>query len=91
MAGIVDHNFPAFFAAAAILRKHGHTVVNPAEIPQPDSVDWSDFMRRDIPELCKCDTIFLLTGWHKLEFHIAQQLGMTVAFQTPYYTGDTEA
>lgn len=31
MRGIPEFNFPAFFAAAALLRAAGHTVFNPAE------------------------------------------------------------
>lgn len=31
MSGIKDFNFPAFNAAAAYLRSHGHEVFNPAE------------------------------------------------------------
>ena len=31
MSGIAEFNFPAFHAAAANLRQHGHEVFNPAE------------------------------------------------------------
>jgi len=31
MRGIPEFNFPAFYAAAAVLREQGHSVFNPAE------------------------------------------------------------
>lgn len=88
MSGIVDHNFPAFHAAAKRLRAKGFTVINPAEI-NADAVDvvrpWAWYMRRDIAELVKCHTIYLLPGWENskgamLERHIAERLGMHVIY-----------
>lgn len=88
MSGIIDHNFPAFHAAAKLLRSRGFTVINPAEI-NADAVDvvrpWDWYMRRDIAELVKCQTIYLLPGWEKskgatLERHIAERLGMHIIY-----------
>ena len=86
MTGIVDHNFPAFHAAAKKLRAQGYAVFNPAEI-NADAVDvirpWSWYMRKDLAELVKCEAIYLLPGWENskgatLEMHVAERLGMTI-------------
>jgi hypothetical protein len=83
MTGIPLFNFPAFNAAAAELRARGYEVINPAELDLADTAPmaWADYMRRDIPQLCRCDTIALLPGWEnskgaRLEAHIADELGM---------------
>ena len=85
MTGIKDYNFPAFHAAAERLRSCGFTVVNPAEITPEFGHPWSYYMRRDIPELVKCQTIYLLPGWENskgatLERHIAERLGMHIIY-----------
>src|SRR5579884_3312460 len=84
MTGLPDYNFPAFHAAAKVLRDEGYDVVNPAEIAmEGDCATWYDCMRRDIPELLKCDGVFVLPGWAeskgaRLEVLIAVKLGMWV-------------
>ena len=86
MTGIPEFNFPVFHALAATLRHEGFTVISPAEIDPDPSREWADCLRRDLPEMLKCDTIYLLKGWDKskgarLEHHIAEALGMTVIFE----------
>lgn len=88
MTGLPDFNFPEFNRVAKIMRDAGYTVSNPAEINANVGASWADCLRRDIPELLKCEGIYLLTGWHnskgaKLEYHITQQLGMQIEFQSP--------
>lgn len=70
MTGYVDHNFPAFHAAADHLRGKGYEVVNPAEMDDPSATHeelaaiphwW--YLRRDIRALMDCDAIYLLPGW----------------------------
>lgn len=83
MTGMPDLNFPAFHAAAKVLRAQGFTVVNPAELNLDPETPWTQCMRLDIRELVTCDTIFLLRNWTmsrgaRLEFHIASQLCMQV-------------
>jgi hypothetical protein len=85
MTGLPELNFPAFHAAAAVLRERGHTVINPAEINLDVGADWADCMRADIAQLVTCDSICLLPGWEKsrgatLEHHIAAALGFEVQF-----------
>ena len=72
MSGIPEYNFPAFHAAAKAWRALGWEVVNPAEMDEElDGFDakadvarsHEHYMRRDIPEVAKCDAIALLPGW----------------------------
>lgn len=93
MKGYPPSNFPAFNAAAAVLRGRGYDVVNPAEIdpgiPEPaeGAPEWEGFylacLRADIKALCDCDALALLPGWENskgahLELHIAHRLGLRV-------------
>lgn len=89
MSGIVQFNHPAFHAAAAALRNHGRVVVNPAELNPDTSKTWDECMRRDIKALSDCTTLALLPRWElskgaRLEFDIAQALGMTIIFLEAY-------
>lgn len=81
MSGIPDNNFPAFHYWAAELRRQGHTVVSPAEIPELQT--WEECLRADLRELCGCNTIALMPGWENskganLELHVAHRLGIKV-------------
>jgi hypothetical protein len=81
MTGIPDDNFPAFNAAAAVLKAAGLDVFNPAD--HGSGGDWAEYMKQDIPELLKCDAVVLLDGWTmsngaQLENHIAVELGMPI-------------
>ena len=84
MTGIKDWNIPAFTEMTTRLRDAGYLVVNPHELHEPsEDVAWGWYMRRDLPQLCTCDTIVLLRGWEfskgaRLEKHVADELGMTV-------------
>lgn len=65
MTGYTDLNFPAFHAAAAVLRAAGHHVENPAEINADPKADWTACMFKDLEALTTCDAILLLDGWQK--------------------------
>ena len=87
MTGLPDYNYPAFNAMAAQLRRHGFTVVNPAELnaDRPDGAVWSDYLRRDIAALMGCTHIVLLPGWKnsrgaRIEVSLAGDLGMSIHF-----------
>ena len=86
MTGYDLHNYPAFESISYKLRNFGVDVISPHELSDPsDSTDWDWFLRRDIVELTKCNTIALLPGWlksrgAKLEHHIGKELGMSVFY-----------
>ena len=83
MTGIADFNFPAFNAAAEALRLEGYIVENPASHGVVEGAEWADYLAYDLTRLGLCNAIYLLPGWEcskgaRLEFLIAEQLGMTV-------------
>lgn len=85
MTGLPELNFPAFQAAASLLRAAGLDVLNPAELDHHPESTWASCLRRDIAALMACDSILMLDGWMqskgaRLERHIAVQLGMQVHY-----------
>ncbi|MFA6044177.1 MAG: DUF4406 domain-containing protein [Phycisphaerales bacterium] len=88
MTSYPAYNFPAFHAAARHLREQGVEVVNPAELDEADSVKlggraWDEYVRRDLRELARCNSVAVLRGWQRsrgasLEVHVARALGMAV-------------
>ena len=89
MRGVPDYNFPAFEAAAALLRSVGHDVFSPAERESlehlkahgPSSL--SEYMARDLPEVCRRDAVATLPGWEdshgaRIETTVATELGKPV-------------
>lgn len=88
MTGRPEFNFPAFHAAADVLRSKGLSVTNPAEIKPEGEPSWSACMRADIKAMLDCCTVALLPGWEdskgaNIEARLAIQLGMRVVeFET---------
>lgn len=83
MTGLPDFNYPAFHAAAHLLRVRGHEAINPAELCAETGKDWHYYMRLDLKALCDCDALALLPGWQNskgahLELHIAHRLGLEI-------------
>jgi len=83
MAGIAEHNYPAFHDAAKRLRAIGFEVVNPAELEGEQGLEWAWYLKRDIPHLLKCDAVAVLDNWWnsrgaRLETQIAAELGMPI-------------
>lgn len=86
MTGYADWNFPAFNAAASLLRSKGFGVINPADFGVQDGEEWADCLRRDlgvILSLRNDDMVCTLTGWAgskgaSLEVALAQGLGLKV-------------
>lgn len=69
----------AFKNAEIELKRLGHNVVNPIELPHNHDKSWESYMKECIEALLKCDTICLLHGWNKskgakLEFDIANAM-----------------
>lgn len=61
----------------------GYDVVNPVSDGIVEGWGWSDYMRRDIKQLCSCDYIYFIKGWKNskgccLEYNVAFQLGIKI-------------
>lgn len=83
MTGLPNFNFPAFNAAAAVVRSMGHEAVNPVDINPDSNTPWEVCLRADIKALCDCDGIVLIHGWEHskgahLELQVAHRLGLKV-------------
>lgn len=84
MSNMPLYNKPAFDEAALVLRRLGHTVLNPHEISPADDRTWEEALRNDlIVLLMHKPTMALLPGWDKsrgatLEHHVAKQLGFPI-------------
>ena len=64
MTGLPDYNYPAFFAAADILRQAGYTLLNPADIGLHPTWTWDDYMRVGLATLThQADAVAVLPGW----------------------------
>lgn len=83
MSGLPDFNYPAFHAAAAVLRAQGHQVENPAENPAPTCGTWQGYMRMSLRQIAACDCLCMLPGWRtsrgaRIEHGLALDLGLDV-------------
>jgi hypothetical protein len=77
MAGMPNHNFPAFHAEAALLRALGYTVLSPAEnageqaakdaeaqgLAYRETKVYTDYLKADLRMVLDCDAVQLLPGW----------------------------
>jgi hypothetical protein len=93
MSGYIEHNYPTFNRAAAILREAGFTVLNPAEHFGGDhDRPRSEYLRKDIEEVMKADTICLLPDWWTsagavLEVSLAYNLGVRAFIEIDWPIG----
>ncbi len=83
MSNMPDLNYPAFNAAAAMLRAAGHEVLNPAENPAPPCGTWLAYMRMAVAQIAQSDRLVMLPGWEKsrgarVEFSLALGLGLEI-------------
>lgn len=86
MRGYAEHNFPAFDAAAELLRQAGYNVISPAELdraigfnpktdnPTPEFIEGA--IRRDLEAIMSVDGVYMLKGW---QASIGAQAEMAVA------------
>lgn len=76
-------NRSVFFKVARKLRKLGHKVVNPVELPGEGRLEWRDAMARDIREMVLCDAVVVLPNWvysdgATIEQRLARELDIPV-------------
>lgn len=83
----IDEARRAFEAAEAMLRGLGLHAVNPMNIaPEEPGMTWEDYMAKDLPELIRCDAIYMLRNWGqsrgaRIEYAVAREKDMLVFFQ----------
>ena len=81
MRGIPDANFPAFFAAANMLRDAGHEVFSPMEVPEK-GLAYRQYLMIDLNWIGnQAQAIALLPGWEKsfganVEWSLARALDL---------------
>ena len=63
MRGLPDKNREAFRTAEEYLLAKGHTVLNPAVLP--DGLSYQQYMSIDLAMLDAADAVYLLKGWDK--------------------------
>jgi hypothetical protein len=85
MRGHPEYNFPAFHAAAKVLRERGHTVFNPAEkgcesevTKGGDEMNTLSFRRKvfgmDTDYICRCaDAVAMLPNWEQSRGAVAEK------------------
>ena len=88
ITGRPDGNQYAFYTAAVRLLKDGNIPVNPHDVCYllPPGSTWAEYMRKNIPALCTCDSVFMLRGWWRsrgarVEWALAKVLGMRVKYE----------
>lgn len=84
MSGLVEFNRPEFMFTAAKLTGSGHTVLNPAILP--DGLSQAEYMDICLAMLRCADAIYLLDDWESslgavAEKALAEKLGLKIAFQ----------
>ena len=81
MSGIKDHNRPLFNMVAADLADLGHSVLNPATLP--DGLSQGQYMQICLPMVAVADELVMLPGWVRsegayIEFLLAKKSGKTI-------------
>lgn len=81
ISGLHNANKEQFAETEKLLLENGHTTINPHKIPHKDINNWGQCMKEDIPEMLKCDAVFLMHGWKhskgaKIEKDLAEVLGI---------------
>ena len=84
MTGDEDFNRPAFHAAGKALSQDGHTVLNPAVLP--DGLTQAQYMDICMAMIRSVDAVYLLKNWYqsagaRAELALAEKLGCAVIFQ----------
>ena len=81
MSGIKDHNRPLFNMVAGVLTEHGHSVLNPATLP--DGLSQGQYMQICLPMVAVAHELVMLPGWERsdrayIEFLLARESGKTI-------------
>lgn len=84
--GIEKEAIGIFAEAEKELQKLNFETVNPMTLNHDHDLTWQSYMRKDIKELCDCDSIYMLNNWMDskgaiLEYQIAVGLGLDILFE----------
>lgn len=98
VTGMPNQNRAMFNKVSKKLRAMGYSVINPLDLDAVKTKNkkimaWEDYLRRDIPYLCKCTGIVFLRDWNKsrganLEWKIAAGLNMPMLYWGDTYLND---
>lgn len=84
MTGYPDWNYPAFAAAAELLRYMGHQVLSPAEnFAGATNKTYAEYMRLDIEQVLSVEAIAVLPHWWTsrgacIEVSVARVIGLPI-------------
>lgn len=100
MTGLPEYNFPAFDAAAVVVRAAGYTAFNPAENDRDNGFDADGLegheaerlgfslrraLNQDLSWICEhADVIVLLDGWQNSK-GVAAEVALAKALGIPQY------
>lgn len=74
-----------FDKAESKLKAEGYEVVNPLNNGLSKDSHWNEHMRIDIKMMLDCDTIYMLSGWHRSKgAKIEHSLAVLLEFNTIY-------
>lgn len=81
MSGIKDRNRPLFNKVAIELTEQGHSVLNPATLP--DGLTQGQYMQICLPMVAVADELVMLPGWERsegayIEFLLAKKSGKLI-------------
>jgi hypothetical protein len=88
MTGLPEHNFPAFHAAAAMLRAQGFLVYNPAEMGEITD-PLLTLIKHDVCAILECTHMFMLPDWEnskgaKAERGLADWMSLIILTQADF-------
>lgn len=83
MTGLPNFNRDSFNAKAKEFTNEGHTVLNPAILP--DGLTEREYMQICLLMLSMCGEIYMLKGWEdsagaKIEYNLAVKSGLRVTY-----------
>lgn len=89
------YTFEFGIAEAFILNNSG-IPVNPVEISKqfPEGSEWSVYLKEDLKEMLKCDSICMLSNWKNskgaiAEHFFAEVIGLKIYYRNPADKGKT--
>lgn len=76
----------AFEQAKNEVREFGFDPVSPLDLPHNHGKSWSEYMREDLIEMLKCDSLYALRNWRvspgaTIEIQTALSVGINIIHQ----------